>query len=250
MQNTLIKPDNRPLYDQAIDALNRFIEQKGYKPGDRLPGEGELAKQLGISRPTLREAMGNLESRGVVERRHGVGTFVTAPAQTGIHGGLETLVSLHSMVTNAGVNARRSDWVINQVEAPTMASKKLNIASGSRVVRVQMTMREANQYIAYFDSYIPEDFLDIVELRNYDKGSLLDYLFERNEAKLSYTNTNLYSVSANEELVNWMRVPSGKPLLLLEETFYSDSGKPIEYSRNYFATDDLNFHIIRRVIRR
>src|SRR5512134_3555627 len=102
MQSSSIKIDSRPLYDQAIDALNRFIVQGGYKPGDKLPGEAELSKHLGISRPTLREAMGSLECQGVITRRHGVGTFVTAPVRGAIQGGLEQLESLYSLAANAG----------------------------------------------------------------------------------------------------------------------------------------------------
>ncbi|HEU5433624.1 MAG TPA: FadR/GntR family transcriptional regulator [Thermomicrobiales bacterium] len=58
------------------DRLKRFIIERGYQPGDPLPAESELAHQLGISRPSLREAMKALQTLGVVEIRHGSGTYV------------------------------------------------------------------------------------------------------------------------------------------------------------------------------
>ncbi len=62
---------------QAIqDRIKRVIIDHGYQPGDALPAETELARILGISRGSLREAMKSLQTLGVVETRHGFGTFV------------------------------------------------------------------------------------------------------------------------------------------------------------------------------
>ncbi|PSL00634.1 GntR family transcriptional regulator [Murinocardiopsis flavida] len=58
----------------------RVIEEGRLKPGERLPPERELAATLGVSRPSLREALRFLQSRGVLSIRHGVGVFVEAPA--------------------------------------------------------------------------------------------------------------------------------------------------------------------------
>ena len=62
---------------QAIqDRIKQFIIDNGYQSGDTLPTETELARTLGISRGSLREAMKSLQTLGVVETRHGFGTFV------------------------------------------------------------------------------------------------------------------------------------------------------------------------------
>ena len=62
---------------QAIqDRIKQFIIANGYQSGDPLPPETELARDLGISRGSLREAMKSLQTLGVVETRHGLGTFV------------------------------------------------------------------------------------------------------------------------------------------------------------------------------
>ena len=248
--NRSLKSDNRPLYDQAIEALNRFIELGEYKPGDRLPAEGELAKQLGISRPTLREAFGTLENYGVIERRHGVGTFVTAPPQGAIRGGLEQLVSLRSLAADAGIKAKGVDWVVDTVDASEEISAKLSLAPDTPLIRVQMTAKaEDGCYIAYMESYIPETLLDIADVKAYHEGSLLNYLLERGEPKLSYTHTYLYSVAADEVTAAWLRIPEGKPLQLLAETYYTDAGQPVMQEYNYFIGDRFNFHIVRRVAR-
>ncbi len=248
-----IKLDSRPLYDQAFDALNRFIESGQYQPGDKLPAEGELAKQLGISRPTLREAFGNLEAHGVIERRHGVGTFVTAPAQGTIHGGMEQLVSLRALAKNAGLEIERVDWVIEMVSASEKLAGKLDLALGAPLIRVQMTAKavEKGCFIAYMDSHRATKFVDIDDLLLYQKGSLLDYLIDYGEPNLSYTCTNIYAVDGDENIARWLRTDVGQAVQLFEEVYFSDKGQPVAYENNYFVTalDCLDFHIVRRVAR-
>ena len=62
----------------------------GTLPGERLPAEPELAKRMGVSRATLREAMRSFEGQGLIRRRQGVGTFVVSQSQV-IDTGLEVL---------------------------------------------------------------------------------------------------------------------------------------------------------------
>lgn len=66
----------RGLQAEIQDIVKRYIIDHRFKPGDALPGEGELASQMGISRPSLREAMKVLQTIGVIETRHGSGTYV------------------------------------------------------------------------------------------------------------------------------------------------------------------------------
>jgi DNA-binding FadR family transcriptional regulator len=67
-----------PTYRLAQAEIKQFIERKGLRPGDGLPPEGMLAEDLGISRPSLREAVKSLESLGILEARHGEGIYVKA----------------------------------------------------------------------------------------------------------------------------------------------------------------------------
>ncbi len=96
-----IKSDNRHLYLQVIDRLKQDIEEGVYKEREKLPSEFDLAKHLGVSRATLREALRILEEENVIIRRHGVGTFVNAkPLFTS---GIEQLNSVTNMIKQAGM---------------------------------------------------------------------------------------------------------------------------------------------------
>jgi len=71
-----IKQDNRQLYLQVIDKIRQDIASGVYREHEKLPSEFALAKKLGVSRATLREALRVLEEDKVMSRRHGVRTFV------------------------------------------------------------------------------------------------------------------------------------------------------------------------------
>ncbi len=64
------------LHDTIQERIERFILDSGAQPGDPLPPQQELARALGISVPSLREAMKSLETLGTIEVRHGSGTYV------------------------------------------------------------------------------------------------------------------------------------------------------------------------------
>jgi DNA-binding FadR family transcriptional regulator len=75
------------LYEQVAGQVTDLVARGEFKPGDRLPPERDLAKVLGVSRPTVREAMIALEMAGLVEVRVGAGTFVTDKAKNGAPNG-------------------------------------------------------------------------------------------------------------------------------------------------------------------
>jgi GntR family transcriptional repressor for pyruvate dehydrogenase complex len=70
--------ESRRLYQQIADQIRELIDQGGFEAGTRLPPERDLAQQLGVSRPSLREALIALDVEGRVEVRSGSGVFVSA----------------------------------------------------------------------------------------------------------------------------------------------------------------------------
>ncbi len=70
------RPAERRLYQLVADQLRALIKHGDFEAGDRLPSERELAQQLGVSRPSLREALIALEIEGAVEIRMGSGIYV------------------------------------------------------------------------------------------------------------------------------------------------------------------------------
>ena len=127
-----LRADNRPLYVQAIDALRSLLQGGEYAVGARLPSEPELAQRLGISRPTLREALQTLEEEGAIVRRHGVGTFVAEPRPV-LDAGLEVLESIEQMASRGGLHVDMGEVVIS--ERPTTEDETRGLGPGEQLKR-------------------------------------------------------------------------------------------------------------------
>lgn len=90
------------LYSKLSDRIYQYIKEENLKPGDKLPGERTLAAEWKVSRPTLREAIRELENQGIVHVEVGKGTFVTdyvEGRQVSIHLALKNFLELFEIKT-------------------------------------------------------------------------------------------------------------------------------------------------------
>jgi len=236
-----------PLYQRAIEGVIAFIGDQGYQPGFRLPSENDLAARLGISRPTLREALMELQSQGVIERRRGVGTFVAKEAPASLRPGIERLRSFRSLSHAAGVSFARSSWSVQEAFADEDVAGALGVELGEPVVYVRMTATASGVPAATFGTYILPKHIDVDGLRAYSSGSLLDFVIESGSPKLHHTNTELSATDADGPVSAWLDVPDGTPVLGLVEVFYDRSGRSVMYSRNHFLTAQISFNLVRTV---
>jgi GntR family transcriptional repressor for pyruvate dehydrogenase complex len=99
-------PEVKGTRDLVVEHVRRLIERGGLGPGDRLPGERDLAQELGVSRPSVRSGLEALEAMGVVVSRRGAGTFIAdGPPVLGTEP-LSLLASLHRLTAGEMFEAR------------------------------------------------------------------------------------------------------------------------------------------------
>ncbi len=125
----------RTLRAQAADALREAITHE-YQVGDRLPTEPELAKQMGLSRNTLREAITQLVSEGRLERRWGVGTTVLAPRETAAFSVTE-VAPIRQIIAAAGRTPSIGAFRVNRKPAERSIADALNVPSESEVLHIE-----------------------------------------------------------------------------------------------------------------
>jgi GntR family transcriptional regulator len=241
-----LRNSTQPLYTRAIEELHDLLDQGGYKPGDPLPPESELALQLGISRSTLREAMGHLEAHGLVIRRQGLGTFVGAPVMGGFRGGIEQLEPFHSVATRAGLNAKRVERDVTSVPASADLAEMLDLPVGVELSRVQVVEAVNDRRMAYLDSYLRQEPGELDVLREASE-SVIDYLVGHRAPALSHARSDFQALNASEAVAAKLHVPPGQAVLHLRDVYYAADGVSMGVSLNYFLTEGFRFHVIRRV---
>lgn len=235
--------DSRPLYMRAEEALSRLIETM--LPGDRLPTEPDLAKKLGISRATLREAMRLFEERGRLVRKPGVGTFVLAP-QAVIESGLEVLESLDTLARRLNLETRMTDLNVNTRPSDAADMASLGLSSGTMVVDISRTIYVGQVPVAHLMDTLPVGLVSQEELETFS-GSVLDLLMNRSDITLGLSRTAINTVSADGMLARHLGVQRGTPLMHFEAVLYSAEGRAIDHSHSHFVPGYFKFHVVRKV---
>src|SRR5262245_44539214 len=106
--------------EQVVAHVRALIERGALRPGDRLPAERELATKSGVSRPTVRAGLRALAAMGVVQSRHGSGTFIPAGPPILASEPLSFLAALHGFTREDMYEARR----ILEVGAAGLAAER------------------------------------------------------------------------------------------------------------------------------
>ena len=213
--------------------------------GQRLPSEPELAKQMGVSRATLRDAMRTFETQGLIRRRQGSGTFVVGKVQA-LDSGLEVLESLETMAKRLGLEISVSNLSIDQVAADAKIAANLNLAPGARLLCVRRVIRADDRPVAFLEDTLPEDVLRMNDLPTDFHGSVLDFLLSRGDS-LKTSRANISAIGATAEVAKVLEIQRGDVLLHFYSQLFDGSGKIVDYSLSYFIPGYFNFHVVRRV---
>lgn len=247
--NPLAVRDRRPLYIQAIEALTARIESGDLEPGTQLPPEDELAASLGISRSTLREALGHLETHGLIARRQGIGTFVSIPTGPGFFGGLERLEPFQYLASAAGKKHSPVQKTVTTIEASDDIASILNTTPGTELVRIQTIEAIDDIRCMYFDDhFINTGGLEKI-LADYE-DSVLTYMFDECHPSLSHTRSEIFAIAADEDIAGKLDIPVGKPVFNMIETYFAANGGILGVGYIYFVTDRFRFYVTRRAVKR
>ncbi|MCA2001636.1 MAG: GntR family transcriptional regulator [Chloroflexi bacterium] len=223
--------------------LAKLIERT--PAGERLPSEPDLAKQLGVSRATLRDAMRTFETQGLVRRRQGSGTFVVGKLRT-LDSGLEVLESLETIAKRQGLAISVSDLSVEQIPADEKTAEKLNIPPGSPVLQVRRVISTEDRPIAYLVDTLPEEIMRASDLTSDFRGSVLDTLLRRGDI-LRTSRANITALNAAADVAKALEIQRDDVLLSFSAQLFDENGKVVDYSLSYFIPGYFHFHVVRRV---
>ena len=237
--------DRRPLYLQAVEAIQSYVSDRGLVAGDRLPSEVELGLLLGVGRSTIREAMGHLELARVVERRRGVGTLFL-----GTHGpaavGLETLESLESLAARQGWRCQTKDVQIRGARADGEQARRLEIEPGSKVSIITRTKARDGVPLAEMVSVVPASIISLAALQVEFEDSITELMTRRHSPQVRFARAEVTAVACDAGRARRLGVPSGSPLLVMDEVFRGEGGHVLAWNVLYFVPSGIRLEMIRR----
>jgi GntR family transcriptional regulator len=241
-----LRTNKLSLSAQAQEYLVSLIENGTYQPGEQLPSEADLAAQLGISRPTLREALLNLDQEGVVIRRHGVGTFVSPGFRYRLDSGLERLESILELAGRQGLETQVDGLEVREEEADAELAAEMKVAPGTLLTAIRRAILVDGRPVAYMLDVVPSSILSPADVDETFNGSVLDLLRQRQDLHITQAVANIVAVNADPFLTEVLKVQPRQALLLLEETVFDDESSTVGFSRNFFVPECFHFHVVRR----
>ena len=213
--------------------------------GSRLMSEPDLAKQMGVSRATLREAMRTFETQGLIRRRQGSGTYVVGKFEV-IDAGLEVLESIDTMARRMNLQVSVSDLHVEKVDADHKTSEGLCVEEGIKVTRVRRVIRADGRPVAYLIDSLPVEILNPDDLLAEFRGSVLDFLIGSG-SDLQFSRAAIGATNASAEVAKPLEIQRDDVLLQFESQLYDSKGKVLDYSVSYFIPGYFHFHVNRRV---
>ncbi|MFG3104496.1 GntR family transcriptional regulator [Streptomyces sp. NPDC048182] len=224
-----------PLYFQLSQQLESAIERGVLTPGSLLGNEIELAARLGLSRPTVRQAIQSLVDKGLLVRRRGVGTQVV---HSRVKRPLE-LSSLYDDLTAAGQRPATKVLVNTVVPAGPEIAAALGVAEGAEVHRVGRLRLAHGEPMAHLTNHLPPGLVDL------DTGLLettgLYRLLRGAGITLHSARQSIGARAAGDAEAGLLDEEPGAPLLTMERTTFDDTGRAVEFGSHTYRPSRYSF---------
>ncbi|MFE5812100.1 GntR family transcriptional regulator [Streptomyces sp. NPDC056479] len=224
-----------PLYYQLAQQLEAAIEHGALAPGNLLGNEVDLSVRLGLSRPTVRQAIQSLVDKGLLVRRRGVGTQVV---HSQVKRPLE-LSSLYDDLEAAGQGPTTQVVRNERVPAAADVAAALGIAEGAEVTFLERLRCTHGQPVAILCNYLPASLLDLDTARLESTG--LYRMMRAVGITLHSARQTIGARSATAEEAERLDEKEGAALLTMQRTAYDDTGRPVEYGKHIYRASRYAF---------
>ncbi|MGY4748968.1 GntR family transcriptional regulator [Pannonibacter sp. Q-1] len=221
-----------PLYLRLRSMIEEAVASGQIRNGDALPAERDIADAAGISRVTVRKAIDDLVSDGLLVRRRGSGTFVVKPV-TRMQQPLSQLTSFTEDMRRRGMVAG-SRWLSRGLFYPNAEeTMMLGLVGGARVARIDRVRTADDMPIALERTSLPDDILS-------DPESIDDSLYLcllKNGIRPARANQRISAVLLTDDETKLLGVPLGSAALSVQRIAYLESGRVMEMSRALYRSD-------------
>ncbi|MBI1277468.1 MAG: UTRA domain-containing protein [Anaerolineaceae bacterium] len=229
-----------PLYYQIQQNIIELIEANVIRAGDPLPSERELSDLYAVNRMTLRQAMNELCSQGILRRVRGVGTFVTeknmgtpfVPAVTGFS----------ERFRNSGYKPTSRVITLEVIQASPLVAQRLQLDENDQVislVRLRFLDDEPLMLEKSFLSY--NAYPDLIE-QDFSVQSLYDVLAQHYGVHILETEQTLEPTLLKTEESKLFELKAGLPAMLVSITAYTTDHQPIEFSKSVVRGDRCRYY--------
>lgn len=231
---TSVSPANperrRPLprYHQVEEWVREQIASGAWAPGSLIPSEPELCRRFGVSRITIRKAMGNLVQDGQVRVVQGRGTFVAAPKMAERF--IQRAFGIYEDFERRGISLTTRVLRQEVAAASGEIADRLRLEVGEQVHVIERLRSVGDEKMLISITYIPYQLCPELAREDLTRGSLYRLLRTRYGLAITRGERRLEAVAAGQHEARLLDVALATPLLQLDSVAYRRDGRPFEYS--------------------
>ncbi|GAA5170905.1 GntR family transcriptional regulator [Pseudonocardia eucalypti] len=226
-----------PLYFQVASRIQQLIEEGELPVGGRLENEVELADRLGVSRPTMRRAIGYLVDRGMLVRKRGVGTQIVQPK-------LRRPVELSSLYDDLVKSGQRPHTEITVLEirpAPDAIAEALGIPFGTEITWMERLRYSDGEPLALMHNAVPVDVLRLTRADLAERG--LYQLLRAAGHHPRMANQTVGAKAATAQEAKLLGERRGAPMLTMTRTAWDAEGRAVEYGSHLYRAGRYSFEL-------
>jgi GntR family transcriptional regulator len=238
MKLTIDHKSHVPLHLQAEELLRKLIADPRYADGKFLPNEVDLAKQLAISRTTLRQALNKLVYEGLLTRKKGIGTKV---AGSTVSSRSNNWLSFSQEMQARGIPIKNFELHVSWVKPAEPIANFFDISTDKKILKLERLRGRPEGPFVYFVSYFhprvgltgDEDF----------KRPLYEILEKDHLVIANLSKEEISAKAADKTIADKLEVEPGSPILFRKRFVYDQGERPIEYNLGYYKADSFVYTI-------
>ena len=229
-----------PAYRRIQGSIRKRIDAGDLRTGDAVPSERDLARIHQVSLMTARHALATLEREGIVERRRGIGTFVSAPK---IH--FNKLMSYTEQMASRSMTASSKVLFARIIDDEQEASARLSLPPKSSVIKLERLRHAAGEPFALETCYLSAAEFSGLLSAPLHRDSLFGTLERDYKVEIGYADEEIDATAADPRTADLLDVPRREPVLRIRQVIFSTNGKAIIYVLGFYRSDRHNL-LIRR----
>ncbi|MFC4031697.1 GntR family transcriptional regulator [Streptomyces polygonati] len=234
VSGTVLPGYPEPLWIQAVNVIRGEIDRGVLRPGGRLPPERELCQQLGISRVTLRKALGSLVEAGVLSPSHGRGWYVAQVAQK--KEWPNSLESFSETAARMGLEPHSKVLRAEATPATIDEAEQLGIAPGTALFRLERVRLLEGVPIALDLTRLRAALVPEIERIDFRSRSLYSLLAAAGVEPVRADST-IEATKADERAAEHLDLALGDPVLVMRQLALSAQQEPLFVSTIRYAGD-------------
>ncbi len=231
---------HKSLYSRIQEYIAELILSGKLAPESRIQSEREFSEDLGVSRMTVRRALTELVNEGLLERRHGSGTYVAKPKVTYEAG---ELVNYAQAMQQRNIATSSQLLEFSEIAASRRLAELLKIEIGNPIHRIDI-LRLANRVPVILERvFFPCARFPNLEEWDLEKSSIYDLITTVYNVQIGQISQTVEAVAATEMVAQQLRIEENFPLLMLSRLIYQkDTTLPVVFSQDFLRSDYARIH--------